>query len=185
MVPQPPLNWDDQVAGRNWVIWNDKEEQPHKQGLQHHLWVRAVISQKCGIKIILNVDYGAHRHSTNRADQREVHINGFQRLLKPATAGKQTLGCAKHQDGLSAYFTDILGNSRYSTTTEQAMKSAPACHKAMKRLWRVESQEKNKASEIFLKANIVISIAGLIEKKQRSCAQHRLRLKRFLPLEWT
>lgn len=44
---------------------------------------------------------------------------------------------------------------------------------------------KNKASEIFLKANIVISIAGLIEKKQRSCAQHRLRLKRFLPLEWT
>lgn len=40
---------------------------------------------------------------------------------------------------------------------------------------------KNKASETFLKANILISIAGVREKKQRSCAQHMLRLERFLP----
>lgn len=150
-MPQPPLNWDNQVADRNWIKWNGKEEQPHEQGLQHHLRVRAVISQKCGIKIVLSVDYGVHRHGTNRADHREVHINRFQRLLKPAKAGKTTVGCAKHQDGLSACFTDILGNSRYSTTTEQAMKLAPACHKAMKWLWRVECQEKTKLQKPFWK----------------------------------
>lgn len=180
MMPQPPLTWDDQVAGRNWVKWNGKEEQPHEQGWQHHLRFRAVISQKCGIKIVISVDYGVHRHSTNRADQREVHINGFQRLLKPAKAGNQTVCCAKHHHGLSACFTDILGNSRYSSTTEQAMKLAPACHKAMKWLGRAECHEKTKLQKHFWKETF-ISIAGVREKQQRSCAQHMLRLERFLP----
>lgn len=105
---------------------NGKEEQPHEQDLHHHLQEGALISQKCEIKFVPNVDYEVRRHSTNQADQREEHIKRFQRLLKPAKAGKQTVGCAKHQAGLSACFTDIRGNSRYSTTTEQAMKLAPA-----------------------------------------------------------
>lgn len=44
---------------------------------------------------------------------------------------------------------------------------------------------KNKASEAFLKANILISIEVGREKKQRSSAQHMLRLERFLPPERT
>lgn len=48
------------------------------------------------LKFAFNDDYGLHRHSTNSAHMREVHINGFQRLLKPFKAMKQTVGCAKH-----------------------------------------------------------------------------------------
>lgn len=180
MVPQPPLNWDDQVAGRNWVIWNSKEL-PHKQSLQHHLWVRAVIAQKCGIKIVHHVDYGVHRHSTNRADQRDVHINGFQRLLKPAKAGKQTKECAKHQDGLSACFTEILGNSKYSTTTETSHEISPSMPHGNEVTVEGRVSRKNKASETFLKANILSSIAGVREKQQRSCAQQWSGWRGFYP----
>lgn len=86
-----------------------------------------------------------HTDSTNRGHMREMHINGFQRPLKPSKAMKQTVGCAKHQAGLSACFTDTLGNSRYSTTTEQATKLALACHKAMKWLWKAESVKRKQS----------------------------------------
>lgn len=116
---------------------------------------------------------------------REVYVNGFQRLLKPSKAMKQAVGCAKQQAGLSVKQADILGNSRYSTTTEQAMKLALASHKAMKRLWKAKSINRKQSFGNISENKHTCLWRSNKQRSRGPVAQHVLRLERFLPPDWT
>jgi len=135
------------------------------------------------IKTAFKDDYGIHRHGTNRAHVRAVHFDGSQRVLKPPKAMKQTVGCAKHQAALSDCRADIPGNSTYSTTRAQAMKSALACHNATKGLRKAESV-KRKQSFRNVSESKHTSLHRSNKRSRGLVAQHILRLESFLPPDW-